>query len=130
VNSNRGGAGRRLFKHQWALWLITSRGDSSDQRRREGDDLRDLAMSLISDRDAWRGIDLSHPQGLQIITAQIQNVTPSAYVDLIRFAASYTLTRRDTRTFADWLTTRMRVQTPEQPAGLPINVPDVTFRMR
>lgn len=126
---SRVGSGKRLWKNNWVLFLVTSRLEGQGPRRRESDDFRDLALELLTDRTAWRGIPISSPQGLQIVEASVFRVLPTVYVDSIRFASTITLERRDERTFNDWTKTRIRVEQPEQPPGQPLYVPNVTDPM-
>ena len=121
--------GSRIWKNNWLLWLVTSRFESTEIRRREGDTIRDLTLSLLTDREAWRGVTLSLPQGLQIVEASVFKVLETSYVDLIRFSTSYTLTRRDERVFNEWVTSRIRLETAEQPPGSKLFVPDIKVPM-
>jgi hypothetical protein len=121
-------AGRRMWAHEWALSLITSRTASQELRIREGDQLRDDCLELLTDRCAYRGLQLSYREpGIEIIDARLARVTASSYVDLVRFATIYPLTRRDERTFTDWLMTRNVIRTEDQTPYPEIDLVDETL---
>lgn len=126
----RVGSGRFLFRHTWLLWIITSRLDSDLARTREGDVLRDDLLSLLLDSRSARdkAFRLSVEPGIQILEARVFQVTPTSYVDLIRFATTAALQHCSSATYNDWLTTRLRLQTAEQ-AGSKLDVPDITIPM-
>ncbi len=128
-NTARVGAGRKIYQHEWQLWLITSRQASAEQRTREGDQLRDDMLELLSDRDVYRGLTLSSAVGIQVIDARLSSVTGSSYVDVVRFSSLFVLTKRDERTFNDWLTTRMVIQTEDQPPYPELDIVDTTIEM-
>lgn len=116
VNSSRAGTGKQLYKTVWSLWICCTRYDGHDERRRERHVLRDNLMSLLIDRIAWRDMTISAPQGIQIHRGAIHHVSPQAYIDRIEFDTTFTLRRCDTRTFNDWLKTRLVM--PEKVEGL------------
>lgn len=126
----RQGRNKRAFKAQWNLFLISSRLDQASQRKREGWTLRDDVLELLTDRTAWRGCTVSLPQGIEIIEARVFHVSPTSYVDVVRFTTSYTLKTRDERTWNDWLRTRLvqRFDEPDPGAG-DIDVPDILVDM-
>ncbi len=130
ADPSRVGRKKRLFKNQWELYLVTTRWHGDQERQREGDLLRDAVLDMLSDRVAYRDLFLSSPQGIEIVSAGVHSVTPSAYVDLIRFTNTFTLQMRDERTFTDWLKTRIRLE--REQLGLnpeKLNVPDFTVNM-
>jgi len=116
MNPSRGGRGKQVYNHTWQLFLCTSRFDSEDLRRREGQALLDNLLEQLTDRSAWRGFGISGPQGIQVLEARLQAITPESYVDLIRFTTSFTLVRRDARTFNPWLKTHLRLHKPADEA--------------
>lgn len=127
--SSRVGRGKVLYRHSWLLWIVTSRLDSSSQRTREGDILRDDIMEVLTEARCVRGVfQVSNSPGLEILEARPFAVTPTSYVDLLRLGTTNTLRRRDAATYNDWLTTRIRQQTAAQ-EGEKINLPDITVPM-
>lgn len=110
ADSTRLGNGRRMFAHNFELGVITSRRDGADIRRKEGDQLRDDLLELLTDRVSFRGCPISTGRGLQIVEARFLAVTQAVYIDVIRFACQYELKRREKREFHDWLTTRMQIE--------------------
>jgi hypothetical protein len=118
-STSRVGRGRRLFKHDWTLYLVTSRLDSGNFRTREGEQLRDAVLDVLSDRSAFRGMTVSGPQGLEILSADVLHVTPTSYVDAVRFTTTYTQQRRSIEppNWADWLKTRLVVRSPVAQPG-------------
>lgn len=98
--------GTRLFAHHFDLMVCTSRLSGSDLRRREGDILRDLLLEQLTDRGAWRDLVLSGPKGIQIVDARLAQMSPVAYVDVIRIAATLAIARREERTWHPWEKTR------------------------
>lgn len=129
-NSARAGSSKRLFRHEWELALIASRLESSDERAGELDMVRSEVLATITDATAARRVVLSSPQGIDVLEARSAMVTPTSFVDIIRFTTSWTLRRRDSQVFHDWEKTRIRVQTSAQ--GTPatkIDIPDITVTM-
>ncbi len=97
--------GTRLFSHQFDLMLITSRLDAHNSRRREGDVLRDMLLTQITDRGAYRSLTLSGPKGIQIIDARLAQMSPVAYVDVVRIAATLAMRRNEERVWNPWKST-------------------------
>ncbi len=132
-SSSRVGRGRRLFKHEWSLYLVTSRLDAGDLRTREGERLRDDVLDVLTDRTAFRGMTLSSPQGLEILSADVLHVTPTSYVDHVRFTTTYGQERRviEPPDWNDWLKSRIVVRSPTaQPgAGDVLDFVDTTIDM-
>lgn len=116
------------YRHTWLLYLVTSRLDSEQARRTEGDTLRDLVIDQLHQRQTARGLYLSNSPGVEILEARVMAVTPSSYVDVIRFSTNVVLKRKVLETFNDWLRTRLRIQTEEQ-AGQVVDLPDITIPM-
>jgi len=108
------GRGKRLFKHEWHLFLITSRFDSDQIRRREGRTLADAILEVLSDQTTARGENVSSPQGIEVLDARVFRRSAEASVDLIRFTTSFVLERRSVAEYNDWMTSRVRIQTAEQ----------------
>lgn len=129
ATQDRAGRGVRLWKNHWALFLVTSRQSDLAIRLREGDQLRDDVLEVLTDTVAVRGQVLSSPQGLEILDAREYSTTPTSFVDVVQFATSYALQRRDARTFSDWLTTRYRSFYAKGSHPAELDVPDVTVPM-
>lgn len=117
--TGRVGRGRKLFKHEWLLYLVTSRLDSSDLRRRESETLRDDVLDVLADRTAFRGMTVSTPQGLEILSASARLDTATSYVDMVRFTTTYTQQRRviEPPDWADWVKTRLVIRSPVNQPG-------------
>jgi hypothetical protein len=112
VDSTRAGRNGRFYCHEWVLFIISSRGESADRRKREGDKIRDAMLRILSDRTKWRGVALSNLNGIKIIDARLASVTPTAYVDSIRFCTWFHLERTEARVFNDWLTSHIVASRP------------------
>jgi len=130
----RMGRGKFLFKHTWALWLVTARLDTEGLRRREGDTLRDDVMETLFDTASARGLRLAIEPGCEILGASVFGVTPTSYVDLVRFSTTVTLEHRPQgAVYNDWLRTRLRQTTDVNGEGPslspPIALPDVSDPM-
>lgn len=131
----RVGRGVVLMKHRWILHVITSRLDSSDLRKREGEALRDDLLTLLAERTAYRGLGISGPDGLEVLDARLEVVSPGHFVDAISFATTFGLKRRDLEPLpSNWVQTRILRQVPPlvppQDADEPALIfPDVTDPM-
>lgn len=112
-DSTRRGQGKREFVATFALMLFTSRFDQTHRRRKESDQLRDDVLELLTDRVSYRDCYLSSTRGIQILEARHVGSKPSYYVDVVRFSCHFVLTKRDDRTFHDWLTTRLQLATTD-----------------
>lgn len=129
VTQDRAGRGRRLFKNEWALFLVTTRQSDLAIRLREGATLRDDVLEVLTDLTAVRGQVLSHPQGIEILDARPYGTTPTSFVDIVRFTTGYALVHRDSQTFSDWIATRYRSFYAAGTHPSEIDVPDATIPM-
>jgi len=111
-SSIRVGKGKRIYCHEWSLMIVSSRFESSDRRKREGDRIRDRLLELLTDRSVWRGVKLSAPEGIMVQEARLASINPTAYVDSIRFSTWFILQRSDGRVFNDWITTNLQAARP------------------
>lgn len=93
--ATRPGRGVRVFRAYWVLHLITSRLDTTDERTREGDQLRDDVLELLTDRVAVRGLHVSLEPGVQVQGARFLEVAPTRYLDEVTFSTAYSLRRRE-----------------------------------
>lgn len=126
----RVGRGRMLFRDTWILWVVTSRLDSDTARTQEGDILRDAILeTLLDTRCARNVLQLSQTPGVTILDARVASVTPTSYVDMIRFGTTRTLEHTDAAVYNDWLKTRIRQQTATQGVNPAIDIPDYTIPM-
>jgi len=126
----RVGRGRFLYRHTWSLFLVESRLDSEAERRREGDTLRDdVIETLFGTMRVRGGLRVSNEPGAEVLEARVFAVTPSSYVDLVRFGTIATVEHRSSADYNDWLTTQLRQQTAPQGASPPLDLPDVTIPM-
>lgn len=131
------GSGVRLYKQSWILHLVTSRLDATDLRTEEGDRLRDDVLELLNDRHAFRGRSLSSPMGIELLSADLEVVTPTSYVDAVRFTTTEAIVRRklpSDQTWSDWKKTRVvrevpAVIPPAAPGEPALEFPDVTDPM-
>ena len=124
----RPGRNKRVFRAAYVAHIVTSRLDSTDQRTRQGDVLRDQVLRLLTDRIAYRGLRVSGSPGIQLIGARLLELRETIYVDQVDFALSYTLSKDDSLPRdpepSPWRTTELTV---DGPGGLP--TPDVTIDM-
>jgi len=120
VDQTRVGRGRRFYCHEWVLFIISSRLDSADRRKREGDKIRDTMLRILSDRTKWRGVALSNSNGIKALDSRLASVTPTAYVDSIRFCTWFALERTESRVFKDWLTSHIVESRPTSQGVLEI----------
>jgi hypothetical protein len=105
--------GNRLFADTFEIALVTTRLDSDYRRERDGELLRDSVLTLLSDRQVWRGIEVSRPSGAQILEARPMVTTPTSYIDVVRVAFQYVLTRSDGPAQGNpWLNTRYTLTKP------------------
>jgi hypothetical protein len=104
VSTARAGNGRRLFVHEFSLYLVGTRLDGSNERRRELDYLRDCLLELLTDRVSWRDLVLN----CKVLDARATGMTPDSYIDTIRVTIDYALQRSERRTFNPWRKTRLR----------------------
>lgn len=126
----RMGTGKFLFRHVWQLFLVSGRLDTEGQRRREGDKLRDDVLETLIDTASARGLRLANEPGCEIISSSVFGVTPTSYIDLVRFGTQVTMKhRRQNTVYNDWLRTRLKNLTAAQGASPAIALPDVTDPM-
>lgn len=105
--------GNRLYCDTFEIALVTTRLDSNYQREREGEILRDSVLELLSDRQVWRGMELSRPSGIQVLEARQELTTPTSYIDVVRIALQYVLTRHgEAAAGQPWISTRYKLTAP------------------
>lgn len=114
----RVGRGRRIYTHKWTLFIVCSRLDSSDRRKREGDAIRDGILPILTDRKRWRDVVVScSVRGISIDDVRAVAATETAYVDAIRFSNSFPLARIEERNFSPWKKTHLQIEHPTDPPG-------------
>lgn len=102
----------RLYEQEWTLALVVSRVDSSEQRRQEVFELLDSAIGLLVERNATEdGEAISAPSGLTILRASRIATLPTSFIYGITFTTQEVSERREWREFADWLVTRVDIDT-------------------
>jgi hypothetical protein len=111
--------GARLYVDHFDLSIVTTRLDSNNQRMREGALLRDAMLELLTDRMVWRDLEISKPNGIQVLEAKQTLTTPTSYIDVIRIALQYALHRTPgPARSAPWERTRYVVERPNSLDGL------------
>lgn len=106
------GRGRQQRVHRFRLYVVTSRFDSALGRQDEGKAILDAACELLCDRAAVDGEVFSAVPTV-LGSAGRLGIAPTSHVYFQEFLVTYTTTRREARTFTDWLTTDLSVETPE-----------------
>jgi hypothetical protein len=109
-----------LFREHWLLSVIASRHDSGEQRRHEALELLESATQLLAERSEMDGEVISLPCPVFVESRRRIAVAPTSYVYAVAFSTMHTLERREWRTIADWLRTRITTTTktdvpPEDP---------------
>jgi hypothetical protein len=128
--TTRVGSTRMIYRHIWTLFLITSRTDTEGERRREGERLRDQALEVLSDCVSARGLWVSMSPGIEMLEARVAAVTPTSYVDVLRFATHIVVRHRPApAVYNPWEHTRIQVQHAASPPAPAINLGDVTVTM-
>lgn len=127
--AGRTGPGKRRYRHNWFIYVVTSRQDGEHKRSRESDTLRQDVMNWLTDAQKARGLWLSSAPGTEVLEATPFRVSPNVYVDLVRFQTIYTQRLVVDGEFNDWLRTRIRQDMPLGEDGEPLHVPDITVPM-
>ena len=121
----RTGVKSKLYRLTFVLTVVTSRTDSGSARRHEGRWIVNALLTALSDRQSVDGEVISSPAGVQVqsVTREpnTQGVFQQYYVYNIELNCEVTLTGLDQRTFADWLSARLRAYKPDDALG-PIRV--------
>lgn len=128
--TTRVGSLRMIYRHVWALFIITSRSDTEGERRREGERLRDGALEILADCVSARGLWVSMSPGVEVLEARVGAVTPTSYVDVVRFATHIVVRHRPApAVYNPWEYTRIQVQAAAAPPQPQILLGDVTAKM-
>lgn len=100
-----------LYREKYLILVFTNRKDSDAQRRAEGLEALDGVSEWLTDRQGADGMPISSPSGLQIRErfrlSGDSLIYREHYVYGLRVSAVRALTKRDARTYHDWLQTRI-----------------------
>jgi hypothetical protein len=118
------------FREHWLLSIVASRHDGSDQRRHEALEVLEAATQLLADRSEMDGEIISLPCPLRVESRRRIAVAPTSYVYAVAFNTMHTLERREWRTIADWLRTRLTTttKTGDDPEDVVVRDNDVLMR--
>lgn len=129
---------RMFYRNRWALYLVTSRLDGNADRAHEATLLRDDVLECLENTMAVRerAFRVSAEPGADITAASPFRMLPQVYVDLILFDTFFVLEHRpETRTYNDWLRTRVKLYTapnpgiPPQDDAPPLELPNLVVPM-
>lgn len=128
--TTRVGSLKMIWRHVWTLCLITSRLDTEGERRREGERLRDDVLECLADCKSARGLWVSMSPGIEMLEARVLAISPTSYVDVVRFATHIVVRHRPAPAiYHPWETTRITVSKATTPPAPAINLGDVTADM-
>lgn len=128
--TTRVGSLKMIWRHVWSLCLITSRLDSEGERRREGERLRDDVIEILADCVSARGLWVAMSPGVEVLEARVLGLTPTSYVDVVRFATHIVVRHRPApAVYNVWEKTRITVSAATAPPSPAINLGDVTATM-
>lgn len=113
------GVDKTLLVEQWGVHVVVSRLDAGELRSLEGLEILDLVSELLGLRVGVDGAAITNGAIKILSRARVAN-TDSAYIYSLRIAVSTTVTKRDDRTFSEWLKTSYTlISTPEDVARSP-----------
>lgn len=130
--ASRQGRTRVLYRHVWVAFLVTSRMDGASLRQEESALLRDEVVGQLSGATKGvHGLRVSQEPGAEVVDVSAFRVSPTSYVDLVRFRTLYTqeMRRNGPNAYNPWTKTRLRQQTKPQPPDPPLDLPDGTIDM-
>lgn len=109
--SSRAGRDSLLFREKFLILVIVNRKDSDDKRRDEGLEALDSLTEWLTDRQSVDGLVFSTPTGAQIRErfrlSGDSLVYQEHYIYGMRLSVVRAYTRRDARSYNDWLSTRI-----------------------
>ena len=111
--TGRKGVGRQGKQDRYRLYVIVSRLDGDIDRAHDGKAVLDELVAILCDRAEADGEVFSRPP-IFIENAGRVPSSPSSYIYWLDVSVSYTAMRRELRTFADWTSTRERLQVPDE----------------
>lgn len=115
----RGGTSSVLYKEQFALTLIASRGEASHSRREEGLYILDQIRGLLTDRRNIDGYPISNPSGIQIVRSWRETGRDDFYKAFYAYnltvACEGALSQIDARTYNDLDHFKVDVFKPQVP---------------
>jgi hypothetical protein len=134
------GASSQLWKELYVLQIIVSLDTSQHARRQQGLAILDDVTGWLTDRRSVDGYVVSAPDGIQLMARFLDTGgrEPGPFyqnfaVYGLRLAATHAFTRTDTRTYNDWLKTKLDATTSEANAPTDLSdkvvVNDYTFEM-
>lgn len=104
---------------QWAIHVVVSRFDAGELRALEGLEILDMVSELLGLRVGVDGADITNG-AIKILGRQRTATTDSAYIYTLRIGTSTVVTRRDDRSFPEYLRTKYTlVTTPADTALSP-----------
>lgn len=115
------GTGKKFYKLNFTISVITERGEGDGSRRLEGLTIADTILQLLNDKHGADPCeDLSNPGGIQIRQMMResgdQKVYQKFYIYTVFVSVMAPLERLDFRTFLPWLTASMTIVKPQSPS--------------
>jgi hypothetical protein len=132
----RVGANSVLYRSAYTLHVICSRLDDAAWRRQEAMQIVCELLELLTDRVEADHETVSSPGGVQVQDVRPTPVRQEIFQRWIVYSVdlntSLSLSKREGRTFHDWLLTRLKVDRAVElgTQGGPLRVADVTIDMR
>lgn len=113
------GRSRQLRAFDFRIYVITTRFDSYPERQDEGKAAIDVLREIFTNRSAADGYIFSAPP-VEVQEAGRVAFAPTSLVYYLDLKVSYTDSKRDSRTFVDWTSTREQfLTTPADPSLAP-----------
>lgn len=125
----RVGPGTTIFEERWLLSVITSRMDSTEQRRQEGLEILENATDLLMGRTEVDGQVFTGPEPVTIGRRSRIAVSPTSYVYSLEFTTTRSRSRKEWRTFAPWLTSQIQTTTDIGTLPEAVTVNDIVVAM-
>ena len=110
--TGRKGVGKQGRQDRYRLYVVVSRLDGDAERCHEGTAILDELVALRCDRAAADGEVFSRPPIFIEETGRVPSL-PTSYIYWLDVSVSWTASERELRTFADWTSTRERLQVPD-----------------
>lgn len=118
------GTGTKFYKVTYTISILTSRTHGDVSRRFINSLIVDRVLEELVDRHAADdGDPLSSPSGIQINQvvreAGNQSIYKQFHINTIQVSLHLAISKKERRTFVNWLRTRMDVDHPQTPVELP-----------